>query len=319
MSIVSSRASRARSRAWTDLLHGLHPLQLRARVGAKLAQRVELAGQLGELVVQAGDFLDLDAVDGHRHVGFAAGVLSARQFGAEGGRVSGRHPGQRGVQPVQQRLAPDLIGQAAGLSVLDRLAVHRGGQVDGDVIVGLDRSLHGLERSEPLLQRAEVLRHLVRGDDRVIDRDRQGGEVRQLELRPDVDLDGERQLLAVVEAGDLDFGLAEREDVALGHRLGVEIGYRVVDGLAEHDLAAHPAVDDRRRHAAGPEARDADLPADFAIGLVEAGLQLIERHLDAKPHTGRAQLFDVSLHVRVTPGLRMVTQRWIAEKSKPTV
>ncbi len=60
---------------------------------------------------------------------------------------------------------------------------------------------------------------------------------------------------------------------------------------------------------ARPETRDADLAADLAVGLVEAGLQLIERHLDAQPDSGRAQLFDVSLHVRVTPGLWMVTQQ----------
>jgi hypothetical protein len=111
-------------------------------------------------------------------------------------------------------------------------------------------------------------------------------------------------------------------DVAFGHRLGVQVGNRVVDRLGEHHLTADPPVDHGRRDPARPEARDADLAADLAIGLIEAGLQLIERHLDAQPDSGRAQLFDVSLHVRVTPGLWMVTQqgsRWIAEKSKPPV
>ena len=88
---------------------------------------------------------------------------------------------------------------------------------------------------------------------------------------------------------------------------------------------ADVAVEHGRRDAARAETADADLTADLTVGLVEAGLQLIERHLDAEPDTGRAQLFDVSLHVRVTPGLWMVTQRWtawiawIAEKSKPPV
>src|SRR6478672_12449543 len=98
-------------------------------------------------------------------------------------------------------------------------------------------------------------------------------------------------------------------DVAFGHRLGVQVGNRVVDRLGEYHVPANPAVDYRRRDAARPEARDADLAADLAVGLVEAGLQLIERHLDAQPDSGRAQLFDVSLHVRVTPGLWMVTQQ----------
>jgi hypothetical protein len=55
------------------LPHGLVPLQLRPGVGAQLAQRVELAGHLGEVVVQAGHVLGLDAVHGHRHVGLLAG------------------------------------------------------------------------------------------------------------------------------------------------------------------------------------------------------------------------------------------------------
>jgi len=284
------------------LLHALVPLQLGPGVGAQLTQGVELAGHLGELVVEAGDFLGLDAVHGHRHVGLAARELTAGQFGPEGGGLPRRHADQRLVQAFQQGLAADRVGQAAGLGVLDRLAVHRGGQVDGDVVVLLDRALHALQRGEPVLQQGEPFRDLVRRDPRVLDGDGQAGQVGQLELGPDVDLDGEGQLLAVVQAGDLHLGLAERVDVTVGDCLGVQVGYRVVDRLAEHDIPADPAVNHGRRYPPGPEARDADLAADLAVGLVEAGLQLIERHLDAQPDTGRAQLFDVSLHVRVTPG-----------------
>ena len=60
------------------LPHGLVPLQLRPGVGAQLAKRVELAGHLGEVVVQARYVLGLDAVHGHRHVGLLAGELTAR-------------------------------------------------------------------------------------------------------------------------------------------------------------------------------------------------------------------------------------------------
>jgi hypothetical protein len=159
------------------------------------------------------------------------------------------------------------------------------------------------------MEHGQPLGHLVRGNQRVVHRDGQAGQVGQLEPGPDVDLHGEGQLLAVVQPGDLHLGLAERDHVAVGHRLGVQVGDRVVDGLAEHHVPADPPVDHRRRHAARPEAGDADLPADLAVGLVEAGLQLVERYLDAQPDSGRAQLFDVSLHVRVTPGFKMVTQR----------
>ena len=127
------------------LPHGLVPLQLRPGVGAQLTERVELAGHLGEVVVQARYFLGLDAVHGHRHVSFLAGEVAARQLGGEGRRLPGRHADQRLVQAVQQGLAADRVRQPAGLRVLDRLAVHRGGQVDGDVIAVGDRPLDTLQ------------------------------------------------------------------------------------------------------------------------------------------------------------------------------
>ena len=51
-----------------------------AQVGAQLVEGVELAGQLGELVVQLGQLLLLDRADGHRHLGVAAGEVAADQL-----------------------------------------------------------------------------------------------------------------------------------------------------------------------------------------------------------------------------------------------
>src|SRR5439155_16913212 len=129
-----------------------------------------------------------------------------------------------------------------------RLAVDRGGQVDRDVIAVGDRPLDALQRGEPVLQHGEPLGDLIRGDQGVVHGDGQAGQVGQVELGPDVHLDGEGQLLAVVQVGDLDLGLAEGVYIAFGHRLGVQIGNRVVDRLAEHDITADPAVDHRWRH-----------------------------------------------------------------------
>jgi hypothetical protein len=60
---------------------------------------------------------------------------------------------------------------------------------------------------------------------------------------PDVDLRGERQLLAVLEPGDLKIGLAHRDDVVLRHCLVVELGHSLVDRLLENG----PAADARGR------------------------------------------------------------------------
>jgi hypothetical protein len=240
-------------------------------------------------------------VHGDRDVGLLARVLAAGQLGAERPGVAGAHPGQRLVQAVQHAAAADLVGQAAGLGVLDRVAVHAGRQVDRHVVARLDRPVGALQRGEPLAQRAQVLIHLLVGDVRVVHGDRHTVDVGQVELRPHVDLGGERQLLAVVQLGDLHLGLAEREHLVLLQGLAVQLGHRVVDRVLEHRAAADPLVDDPRRDPAGPEPGHPYLPAHLPVGVVEVRLELLERDLDGQADPGRAQLLDVSFHAGTTP------------------
>ena len=63
-SVASTSASSTLSRACGDLLHVLDPAEPLAQVGAQLVQGVELAGQLGELVVRVGQLALLDRGDG---------------------------------------------------------------------------------------------------------------------------------------------------------------------------------------------------------------------------------------------------------------
>ena len=310
----STSASTARSRAWVAWRRPADPLELAAGVGAQLAEGVELARQLGEVVVELGKLLDLDALHGDGDVGLLAGGLAARELAGEGRRLAGRHAGERLVQALEHRPAADLVRQAARLRVLDRLAVHRRGQVDGRVVAVLRRALRGLERGEPLAQRRQVLLHVVRRDRGGLHGDRQLGEVGQLELRPDLDLGRERQVLAVVELGHLDVRLAEGEHLGLLYGLAVELGQRLVDRLGQHGGAAHPHVNDLRRNPARAEPWDAHLPRHLAVSLVEARLEFLESNFDAQPDTGRAQLFDGGLHGGVTPETWTVTARWAQSK-----
>ena len=57
-----------------------------------------------------------------------------------------------------------------------------------------------------------------------------------------------------------------------------------------------------RRHPARPEPGDPDLPRHLPVGLVEARLQLLERNFDGQLDPGRAELFDVGLHLGSLPG-----------------
>ena len=68
------RARRRReSRAWVACRSRLTRSSWPAGVGTQLDQGVELARQLREVVVQLRQFLDLDALHGHRDVGLLAG------------------------------------------------------------------------------------------------------------------------------------------------------------------------------------------------------------------------------------------------------
>ena len=97
-----------------ELLDPLDPGEPLAQVAAQLLQGVELARQLGELVVELGQLLLLDRAHGHRHVGVAAGEVAAHQLGGEGGRLAGGQADQRLVQAREELPAADLVGDVGG-------------------------------------------------------------------------------------------------------------------------------------------------------------------------------------------------------------
>ena len=135
---------------------------------------------------------------GDRDVGFAALVLPAHQGGGEGGGLSRAQADDRLVEALQQGAGADLVGDPAGLRVLQLLAVDRGGQVDRDVVALLGRPVDADEGGEALPQRLEALVDLLLGDLGVVDGDLDALVVGDLELGADVDFGGEGQLLAVL-------------------------------------------------------------------------------------------------------------------------
>ena len=69
--------------------------------------------------------------------------------------------------------------------------------------------------AEPSAQLVELLVDVVVGDLKVVDGDGELAERGHGDLGPNVDLGGERDVIAVLELGDLDVGLPERADLAL--------------------------------------------------------------------------------------------------------
>ena len=76
-----------------------------------------------------------------------------------------------------------------------------------------------------------------------VDLDLQRLEIGNGDVGADVDLGGEDELLAVLDLGDLDLGLAERAHLGARDRLAVAAGQGVVDDLLEHGAAADAGLE----------------------------------------------------------------------------
>ena len=288
------------------LLHLLHPGEAGAQVVLELVERVELAGELGELVVGLGELALLDLRDGDRDLGLLAGVLTGHERRRELLRLAGAHALERLVEALDELAGADLVGHARGLRLLDGLAVDGGGEVDDDEVAALRGPLDAGERAETRLQARQLLVDVVVGDLGRVDRHGDGRVVRHRDLGTDVDLGREGELVAVPDLGDLDVGLAERLDLGLLDGLAVLGGHGLVDDLFEHDPTTEALVEDAGGRLPGPEARDAHLLRDLLVGPVEVGLELVEGHLDGEFDARRRQVLDGGLHWSVSSGQGIV-------------
>ena len=100
-----------------DLVARLHALaellrlaELLAQVGAQLADRVELAGDLGEVVVGRRQLALLDAEHRHRDLGVLALVVAAEQRSLERRGLAGGQGVERVVDAVDQLARAELVG-----------------------------------------------------------------------------------------------------------------------------------------------------------------------------------------------------------------
>src|SRR5699024_769905 len=273
--------------------------RLRAQVLAELLDRVELGGQLGELVVDLGQLADLDRGDGQRDGARLAGVLAAGQRRLEGGLLTLGQAVQRLVHALEHGAGADLVRDVGGLVDLRIVDLRR--QVEGDEVALRGRAVYGHEGAEALAQLVQLLLDvLVRDLDRAdLDLDRVVGG--QLDGGGHVDLDGDLEvaLVLAVQAGHLlhlDLGLAQRGQVVLGERLAVQLVQAAVDGLLHDNGTAHALVDDAVGTLAPTEAGDVHLRRDVAAGRVGARLALGEGRVDAELDPGRVDGLDGALH-----------------------
>ena len=286
-------------RGVTDLLGLVDPLDaahLLGQVVAQLGEGVELAGQLGELVVGRGQFAFLDRPHRHGDIGLVPGVLAGDQGGGEGRRLALGQADERVVKALDQLTGSDLVRQALGLGLGDVLAVGGRREIDRDEIAGLGRPVHTLEGAEAGPQRLQFGVDVGVGDLDGVDGDRQFAQIGQVDVGANVDLGGEHQLVAVLDLGDLDVGFTQRSQFGGGDRLAVAAGQHVVDHLLQHRATAEPGLQQLGRRLARPEAGEANLLSERLVGTVEVRLQLGEGHLHIDANPGGAQLLDGALH-----------------------
>ena len=194
----STRASSASSVAVAGLhalLGLLHAVEAGPQVVAQLVEGVELAGRLGEVVVERRQLALLDGLHGDGDLRLLA-RRSRRRRALVGNSLDSPadRPAAASSRPSSSEPWPDLVGQPLGGEVVDRLAVHRRGQVDGHEVAVGRGALDAGEGGEPVAQAVELLVDLLVGDLGVVDGDLEAAVVGHLELGADVDLGGEDEL-----------------------------------------------------------------------------------------------------------------------------
>ncbi len=294
-----------RQQVLEDLVTGLDALLLLlggggllGDVGPQLLEGVELRGELGEVVVELGELADLDRADGHGAVGVGALLVATGERGHEVLGLARGHAEQCLVHALEHRRGADLVGHAGHR--VDLLATDLGPQVDRDEVAVLDRPVDADEGAEALAQRGEPLLDVLLARLDRVDGDGDAVRLGELDVGTNVGLDGELEVLAVLErhGRHVDLGLADRADALAVDGLAEEAGQGGVDGLLDDGAAADALVDDPGGHVALAEAGDLDLSTDGLVGRVEVGLELVERHLDVELDPGRAEGLDGTLHFR---------------------
>ena len=268
--------------------------ELLADVAAQLADGVELARDLGEVVVGLGQ---LALLDGEQRDGDLRGltlVVAAEQRRLEVGRLAGGQGVERLVDSLDEFARAELVGDVArGIHLF---VADGGGEVELHEVARRRRAVDGHQRAEAGAQGLELSLNLIRSDLDRVDLERQALIVRDLELGADVDLDRELQVSAEVvhtwPLGDVGGGTTERAHLLLLGGRAVEGVETLVDRVVQHLGAADALVNDGRRHLALAEARDVDVLRDVLVRVRDARLEFLGRDGDVELDAGCADLLD---------------------------
>ena len=272
--------------------------QLPAQIRTQLVDRVELGGELGEVVVGLGELGLLDVPDRDGDVGRLAGVVPARESRGEGDRLPRLLAGQGVVETLKHGSRADAIGDARHR--VDFLAVDSRGEVDRRVVAALGGALDLLERAEAFAQGGEPGVDVLVGDIEPVDRDRDRRGIRYGDLGADVDCHDEDEVGGVVLLSgnlcDLYRWPGHGVQLVRADGLSVVAVQVAVERLLDDGAAAESSFDDAGRDVTAAESRNVDLLADVFGGIVDRGLELLERHLNGQLDLGGLEGLDGALH-----------------------
>src|SRR6185312_13777710 len=281
------------------LLEDLGLAELLAQICLQLVDGVELARDLGEVIVGGGQLALLDRGELDRDLRLLALVVAAEQRGLEGRGLAGGERVERLVDSLEEFAGADLVGD--GVRGVDLGARDLGDEVELGEVARLRRAVHGDQGAEAAEQVLQLGLDLIIRDLDGVNGELETVELRHGELRTNVDLDGDLEVTAeVLDVGKPDHvGLwtTEWAQLLLVDGLSVELVEPIAHRVVQHLFATDALVDDRCGHLALAEAGNGDGFRDVAVGVINAGLQLFGRDRDGQFHAGGAQLLDRGLHV----------------------
>ena len=271
-------ASRAASRNSPAIAPLLALAQPRPDVLAQLVDRVE-ARLLGERVVDLGQLLRLDLLDGDGELGVLPGeVLGAvvlRERHLDRDVVIGVRALELVLEARDEPAGAELDELVATFATLERHAVDRADVVDGQEVAVLGRALDGVEPGEAIAQRVDLSVDRLVGGLRLRAADLEVAVRAELRLGAHADLDREREGLAARgQVADVQRRLADGRDARGVDGVDVPLREEAADGLVEDGVAADPLDDDGRRDLPLAEARDPEITPELAGGAVERALDL---------------------------------------------
>ena len=261
---------------------------------AQLTDRVELAGDLRELVISLGQLALLDRCDRHRDLSLLTGVVTADELRTERGVLTSGQRLDGVIDALEQLAGADLVRDA--LSTVDLGSVDRGDQVELDEVSRGSRAVDGDERAEAGAQLVElfVQGRIVRLDG--IHSQGDVGELRHLDLGAHVHLDLDDQVagevLLVRPLRDVGRRTADHAEIVLARGLAEERVEALVDGVLDDRTAADALIDDRRRDLALAEAGDLDVLSNVLVRVRDAGLEVVRGDRDGELGPGRGQLLN---------------------------